>query len=132
VSVLAKYRALPEYLQRAAERSALSYVWDHYQLSKQMEDPLMTEAQSARLMDEQYTPIVKKILDTKYFDAHGTLCMDVQRIKDHEEQQRALARAQRIAQQLERAISAHAPAAHPASTPTPTSARTRTSAVRGL
>lgn len=105
--MLARYERLPEHLKERAQHSALNYVCDHYQLAQLMDDPLVTESQAAQLMDRQYMPLVHEVLKSKYFDQHGMLCLDVMRIKAHEEQQRAAARAQRVAKTLERAIEKH-------------------------
>lgn len=105
--MLARYHELPTHLQERAQQSALNYVWDHYRLSDLMDDPLLNPTQAAQTMDAQYVPLVKELLRTKYFDAHGLLCTDVARIKVHEEQLRDQARSARVSAHLERALATH-------------------------
>ena len=108
--MLARYDQLSKPLQEKAQHSALGYVWDHYQLADLLDDPLLDQDQAAQLMDRNYIRLVREILNTKYFDQHGALCMDVQRIKEHEEHLRAQERAQSLRSHLDAAIEKHRPA----------------------
>lgn len=124
--MLARYDQLSEALQEKAQHSALGYVWDHYKLAELLDDPLLDQQQAAQVMDRNYIHLVREILKTKYFDQHGVLCLDVQRIQEHEEHLRAQARAQSLRSHLDAALEKHRPAGaqtHPTTTKRPATGR---------